>query len=821
MIALRRAFRSLAATPLVTGVAVLSLALGIGANTAIFSIVDALILKSLPVAHAERLTVLTMGEARRSWTNPLWESLRSRAQMFDGAFAAGSVRFNASESGEIDPVDGAFVSGAYFDVLGVQPQRGRFFAPEDDRRGGGPDGPVVVISHRLWQQRFGAAEDIIGRTFPLSRTNYTIIGVAPRGFTGHEVGRAMDTFVPIGTEPLMRGSESTLDRRSTWWMVVFVRLKPDQTAEAATNILRGIQPQLREETVPTDWRPEDQKEYLADPLRLVPASAGVSSLRNRYERPLLALTAVVGLTLLIACGNIANLMLARASARRHEFAVRTALGASRWRIASGLLAENLLLSFAGAALGLLFALWGSRFIVAQIGATSSTVALDLGLDYRMLLFTAAVASLTTLLFGIGPSVLAAHTPPMDALKDSSRHSTSKRQRVVANTLVLAQVSLSLLLVVGAGLFVRTFVALADVHLGFAPRGALVVSLGAQRTGIAPTGYGALYEQARRAALTVPGVTDAALSVVTPVSGATWNNSFIFPKKPDLAERERIVDLNFITPGWFTTMGTRLLAGRDLDARDRVGTPRVALVNQAFVRKFFEGADPIGEIVRTTPFPDRPSEDIEIIGVVEDAVYRSPREPFGPTMYRAMLQDSTVSSGVAMTLRTNAEDPAPLQPQLTKALAAVHPNLTVSYRPLQAFIDAALAQERLIALLSGFFGVLSLLLAALGLYGITAYSVVRRRGEIGIRLALGSTPAAVVRSVMTRTGLIVASGIVVGGLASYWVSRYVSSLLFGLAPTDPATIAGAMLVLAAVSAVAGWIPARRAALVDPAEALREG
>lgn len=820
MLALRSAIRSLRATPLVTGVALLSLALGIGANTAIFSIIDALILRSLPVAHAERLTVVRSGETRRSWTNPIWEQLRERQELFDGAFAAGHSRFNAATSGEVDPVDGAFVSARYFEVLGVQPRLGRFFSLDDDRRGGGPDGPVVVISHRLWQERFGGAADVVGRTFELSRVSYTIIGVAPPSFLGHDVGRAIDAFVPLGTEPLVRGPDSSLDRRSTWWLALFVRLRPDQTPEGASAILATVQPQIREATLPENFRPEHLANYLTDPLILDRASAGVSGLRARYQRPLIALAAVVGLTLLIACGNIANLMLARASARRHEFAVRTALGASKWRVASQLLTETLVLSAAGAVGGVLLALWASRLIVSQISTTASRVTLDLGLDFRMLGFTAGVAILTTLLFGVGPGLVAARTPPMQALKDQGRGTASRRQRNVAGALVLAQVSLSLLLIVGAGLFVRTFVSLADVQLGFEPSGAMVVTLGAQRTGIDAEGRGQLYENVRTAALAVPGVTNAALSVITPVSGSTWNGDLEFPHKPGLSEEERIVDFNYVTPGWFATYGTRILRGRDFDSRDRVGSPTVALVNEAFVRKYFDGADPIGRSVKTVSYPNEPGRSIEIIGVVEDAVYRNPREPLTPTLYRSAEQDASMSSSIYLTVRTAASEPATLQPALTSAIAGVHPDLSVSYRPLADFVDAALAQERLIAMLSGFFGALSLLLAAIGLYGLTAYAVVRRRAEIGIRLALGASPGAVVRAILSRTAMLVLTGLALGALASWWVSRFVSALLFGLDPTDPITLAGAMLLLAAVSALAGWIPARHAARIDPAEALRE-
>jgi len=820
MLGLRNAFRSLRSTPLVTAVALLSLALGVGANTAIFSIVDALLLRSLPVEHAERLTVMRSGENRRSWTNPLWEQVRDRPELFDGALAAGSARFDAASGGEVDPIDGAFVSGRYFEVLGVQPRLGRFFATDDDRRGGGPDGPVVVISHRLWQQRFAGAPDVVGRVLALSNVNYTVIGVTPASFLGHNVGRTVDAFVPLGTEPLVRGRDSALDRRSTWWLAILVRLKPGQTPEAATALLRGAQPGIREATIPENWRPQDIPRYLAEPLELERASSGVSYLRTTYRRPLLALGAVVALTLLIACGNIANLMLARASARRHEFAVRTALGASRLRIAAQLLLENLLLSLAGAALGLLLAVWASRLILRQISTADTPVSLTIGLDPRMLAFTLLVAVLTTLLFGAGPAVLAARTPPMQALKDTGRGSGSVRQRAAQDSLVVAQVALSLLLVVGAGLFVRTFIGLSRVDLGFRAEHALVLDIDAQRAGLAPGARGQLFESVRTAALTVPGVSHAALSVITPVSGSTWNGDLVFPEQPDLAEDDRIVDFNYVTPGWFATYHTRILRGRDLSAQDRVGTPAVALVNESFAAKYYDGGDPIGRVVRTPDYPGRPGRSIEIIGLVADAVYRTPREPFGPTMYWALQQDSTVGASISLTVRAEREDAAALQRELTAAIGGVSRDLSVSYRPLEDFVHAALAQERLIAMLSGFFGALALLLAAIGLYGITAYSVVRRRAEIGIRLALGATPAVVVRGILSRTGLLVLTGLTIGALGSWWVSRFVSSLLFGLAPSDPATLAGAMLLLAAVSVLAGWFPARRAALVDPAEALRE-
>lgn len=819
---LKSAYRSLRATPLVSLVAILSLALGIGANTAIFSIVDALILRSLPVAYAERLVVVREGKQRGSWTNPIWESIRSRPQLFDGAFAAGRMRFNAASGGKVDPVDGLFASGDYFNVLGVSPAIGRMFSVADDVRGGGKDGPVAVISYPFWQMRYGAQADVIGKTLTLDRVNYTIIGVAPKSFFGHDVGRSVDVIVPLGTEPLVRGAESALDQRSYWWMNIFARLKPGQTAEQATAALRLVQPAIRLETIPPHYRPQDAERYLSGPLSMIPASGGTSGLRTQYERPLFALTAVVAFTLLIACGNIANLMLARTTARRHEFAVRTALGASRWRLARQLFGENLLLSGVGAALGVLFALWGSRLIVAQIATTTNRVFLDVGIDWRMLGFTSLIAVVTTLLFGIAPTLLASRVPPMEAMKEQGRGNSAGRRMGLAGTLVLAQVSLSLLLLVAAGLFMRTFVSLAQVELGFVPERALVVTVGSQRTGLDSAARMSLYERVRDAVVAVPGVSDAAFSAITPSTGMVWNNNFEFPGRPELPEEQRIINLNYITPGWFKTMGTRIVAGRDFDARDRIGGTRVGLVNRKFAEKYFDGENPIGKIVKQPATSREPAQNIEIIGEVADAVYTELREPLSPTMYQPMAQlDEGPPSGAYLTVRSPNAQSATLAQSITSAVTGVNSDLTVSFRTLDDVVDAALSQERLIAMLSGFFGVLALLLAALGLYGVTSYSVIRRRAELGIRMALGATPGRVVRLVLTRVGALVLGGIALGALASWYASRFVSTLLFGLTPTDPITIASAVLLLALVGAISGWLPARRAAGIDPMEVLREG
>ncbi len=428
---LRDAFRALRATPLVTIVAILSLALGIGANTAMFSIVDALVLRSLPVRNADGLVLLSAPQEHGcgcSWSNPVWESIRRRASLFDGAFAYYGERFSLAQSGEIDPVDGLWASGRIFDVLGVDPVAGRLFTEADDRRGGGPSGAVAVISYGLWQRKFGGAPDAVGRTITLNQTPYTIVGVTPRSFFGPEVGRQFEVAVPLGTEPLMKLKLSNLDIRTNWWLHVVARLASGQSAAQATAVLRAVQPRIADETRPTNQRPQDAATHLKTPFVLERAASGTSDLRSTYEQPLFALMAVVGLTLLIACGNIAIILLARAAARRHELSVRTALGASSWRLARQLFTESLLLSAIGAALGVVFAFYGSRVVVAQISSGATRVFLETAIDMRMLAFTAAVATATALLFGVVPRCV----PRASRRSKRSRSKVGARRRVAAS-----------------------------------------------------------------------------------------------------------------------------------------------------------------------------------------------------------------------------------------------------------------------------------------------------------------------------------------------------------------------------------------------------
>jgi putative ABC transport system permease protein len=820
---LRDAFRSLKSTPVVSLVAVLSLALGIGANSAIFSILDSLILRALPVRAPEQLASLgdTRPAGRTSWTNPIWEQIRDQQARFGGAFAWQSTRFNLARGGQTEMVDGLWASGGIFDTLGVSAMLGRTFTAADDARGGGPDGPVAVISYSFWQRRFDGAADVVGRTLVVDRVPFTIVGVTPPQFFGVDVGRRFDVVIPIGAEPLIRGKESYLDRRSTWWLRVMIRLKDGQTLSAGDAVLRGLLPQVREATVPQEWRPDAQARYLAEGLALRPAANGGSPLRRIYGRPLTTIMVVVALVLLIACANIANLLLARATARRQELSIRVALGASRWRIARQLLAESLMLSTAGALLGLGLAQWGSRLLVRQLSTSNNAVFLSLALDWRVLGFTAAVATATALLFGMAPALRGTRVQPNDALKAQGRGVVGDGRFGLGSALVVLQVALSLVLVVAAGLFMRTFSSLASLPLGFDSGPVLVANLNAQALQLELEARPALFRRALDAAVATPGVASAAISAVTPVSNNTWNNTIELPDGPNLPGNERLTYLNLVSENYFRTLGTPLLAGRDFTSQDTNGAPMVAIVNEAFAKKFAYGKNPIGVRIRQPGYGARPSVDRVIVGYVKDAVYESLRETPPPTMYMPLEQQSETPSEMSVSVRAAAGSASLLARPLAASLTRVHSDVAITLRPLSDYVGASLVQERLVAGLGGFFGGLALLLAGLGLYGVTSYAVSRRRTEIGIRMALGAQPGGVVAMVLHRVAILVGVGTVVGVAAALWASKFVATLLYGLQPRDPATMIAAVLVLATIGAAAGWLPARRASRIDPAKVLRDG
>lgn len=820
---LRFAFRTLRATPVVTVVAILSLALGIGGNTAIFSIVDSLVLRSLPVKEPQQLATMTGGLGPTStWTYPIWTEIQRRSDTFAGAVAWSNPRFNLGQGGEMQPANGLYVSGTFFTMLGVPAFIGRTFTAADDVRGAGADGPVAIVSYAFWQQRFGGAASAIGSTLLVDRVPFTVVGVTPPSFHGPEVGRAFDVAVPIGADLLIRGKDSTLDNRTNYSLNILIRRKPGQSLDDATAALRAMRPQVLAATIPAGIPEKFQQEFLNRPFSLQPAAGGPSGLRTRYARPLLTILVVVGLVLLIACANIANLQLARTAARHHELSVRVALGASRWRVARQLLAESVLLAATGALAGTLLASWASRALVGLLSSAVNTVFLDLSLDWRVLGFTMAVTATTTILFGSIAALRGSAAAPSEALTPQSRVASGGRWWTVTSALVVAQVALSLVLVVAAGLFIRTFAGLATQPRGFDSDRVAIVNVNASRAHIDAASRIPFYYQLVGAVAAVPGVASVGGSVISPVSGSGLNNFVDVPGAPEMSENDRSSLANFVTPGWFATYGTPIHAGRDVTEHDSKTSPPVTLINEAFARKFFPGRSPIGGTVtlRTGRVGEAPAPKT-VVGIVADAAYRTLREPAPPTMYVPLAQWALPfpMTGISIGVRSASSSPLLLSRAIAAALTRVDGDLAFNFRLFEEQVNASLAQERIVALLSGVFGGLALLLAGLGLYGVTSYAVSRRRTEIGIRLALGAVPGTVVRLVLSRVSALVGAGVVVGALISMWASTFAATLLYGLEPRDPATFAGAAVVLGSVGAVAGWLPARRAARIDPAEVLR--
>jgi putative ABC transport system permease protein len=827
---LRLAFRALRATPIVTLVTVASLALGIGANTAIFALIDGLLLRSLPVKDPSGLVLLTDTAPShvRVWSYPVWTEIQHRPELFERSAAWSFTQFNLASRGEAALVDGIWASGSLFDTLGVQPLLGRTLSEADDRAGGGSDGPVIMISYGFWQRRFGGAPDVLGRSLTVDDVPFTIVGVTPPAFSGPEVGRTFDIIAPIATEPLVRGRDSFLDSSGTMFLTITARLKSGQSIDAATAGLRAAQPQIRNATLMEIGRVGSKasiERYLTAPFVLAPGATGYSGardLRGTYGRPLLTMMVVVALLLLIACVNVANLLVARAAARRHELGVRLALGASRGRLIRQLFTESGVLYVGGAAAGLALGAWGSRILVSQLSTPAFRLFFDLSVSGRVLAFTIAITALVTILFGTMPAFRASSAASMDILKTQGRSMAAGGRNARAGWLVGAQIALSLVLVDAAGLFIRTFVSLTMRPLGFEPSHVLIATVDAHRVPGDASQRLQLYERARDSVRALPDVTNATLSLTTPVGPGQFT---------PLVEISGVTDTrgpvwsNLISPGWFETFGTPIVAGRDLTDRDRAGAPRVTVVNEAFARKFFAGTSPLGRTLTLYPHTRMAIGPIEIVGVAGDAIYSSLRAAAPPTFYIPLAQfDHLTAMGIRsinLSIRSKAAAPSVLATVVATTMSDVNPHFALTLRPLTDQINGSLVQERLLALLSGCFGVLALLLAALGLYGVMADAVASRRTEIGIRMALGAPAARVVRLVVGRLSFTVVCGVVVGLGASIWASRFVGALVYGLEPADPATLAGSIVLLISVASLAAWLPTRRAVHIDPASVLREG
>jgi len=815
---LRYAVRTLSKTPVLTAVVILSLALGIGANTAIFSLTHALLLRSLPVADPQRLYSVLVGR-NDSLTNPIWEDLRDHQDAFTSAFAWASQSFDSSQGGETRPVPGAMASGAVFRTLGLEPSLGRLFTEDDDKVGGGSAGPVAVLGYDYWTRAYGADPGVLGRTLRLNGKPFQIVGVAPEGFHGVIVGQTADVIIPLGTEAWLQGKESILQYRSYWWLNVMGRLKPEYTEKQAAERLQALARGVMERTAPPEFKPEDARGYLNSKLIIENAARGASDARNEMRTPMLVLTVVVGLVLLIACANVANLLLARAASRRREIAVRIAMGASRARVIRQVLTESLVLACAGGALGIALAPTAARLLLRGAATARDEVFLDLHPDLTVLAFTAAVAVLCGLLFGAAPAWRASHVAPQTGLYEGSGAAGDRRGRL-RSALVAVQVALSLVLLTASGLFFSSLRNLVRVDLGFEPQGVLLVNVDQQLSGVPleqrPAFGRQLLDQLRQA----PGILSASASHVTPLAGMTWSN-YSKVDSPQGAAKRVYSFFNAVSPGYFQTLQTPLLAGRDISGSDTPSSTPVAVVNEEFAKQAFDGANPVGRrLVRDVYARGVPpkAQTVEIVGLVRNAKYRSLREPAPPTIYLALDQHTGGPPSLRLQLRARS-NPESLPSVVRAATAAVNPRTSYTLRYFSRQVRDASMTERFIATLCTTFGALAVLLAAIGLYGVLAYSVTQRRGEIGIRIALGATPGHIRRWVLRQSTLTVIAGALAGVVLAFWSARFAGKILYGVKPDDFRIYAAGLGVLLAIAALASYLPARRATRLDPVRALR--
>jgi predicted permease len=821
----RYGLRQLQRNPGFTAVAIVTLALGIGANAAIFQLMNSVRLRMLPVMNPQELAEvkLTTQHGRLgsffNWhpmfTNATWEQIRDQQQAFSGVFAWAPETFNLAPRGEARLVPGIWVSGDFFNVLGVQPLLGRVFTTSDDQRGCGSSG--AVVSYSFWQRELGGEASAIGKRLTIDYHPVEVIGVTPPGFSGLEVGRSFDVALPICSQPVLGGEDNYLDVRYDWWLTVMGRLKPGWSVEKATAQLSSISPRIFDATLPPGYDAEYTKKYLAFKLAAYPAGTGISRLRQDYSDPLWLLLGIAGLVLLIACANLANLMLARARAREREIAVRLALGASRARLIRQLFSESLLLGVVGASLGLFLAGTLAKFLVSFLSTQGNQVFVDLSLDRRVFGFTAAVAVLTCLLFGLAPAFRATGIAPGAAMKAGGRGLTASRERFgLHRSMVISQVALSLVLLVGALLFTRSLRNLLTLDLGFQRSGILITSLDLTKLDLPVTRRQAFKRGLLERLRSTPGVDSAAEAAIVPTSGSSTNR-MVWMDDSDSGQAKSSW-FNWVSGDFFKTMRTPLLAGRDFDSRDTPTSLKVAIVNEAFARQLANGTNPVGKSFWQRGALRDPQIAYEIVGLVKDTKYQDIREPFAPVVYVPTSQDANPDQTPQILIRSSVPL-ADLTSRVKQTLAGVSPEISVNFQALQTMIRDGLVGERLMATLSGFFGFLAVILATIGLYGVMSYMVIRRTNEIGIRMALGGDCGSILRMILREAGMLLGIGLAGGLVLALTTGRIARAMLFGLQPYDPLTLGIAVALLAGAALAAACLPARRAARVDPMVALR--
>jgi predicted permease len=839
---LRYGLRMLVKNPGFTAVVVLSLALGIGANTAIFSLIDAVMLTTLPVRDPGRLVLLNRtgrtdshmmiatsdngSDNESPFSYPTFEDFRARSQAFSSLFGFVSLgKANINIDGQANLAQGELITGDYFSGLGVAPILGRAITHGDEK----PSAPrAAVISYGYWSRQFGHSPAAVGKSITVNGVPFTIVGVTPPEFFGVQPGRAVDVWVPLVEEAklLPYGMSSTpgdrplFTSRDWWWLIIMGRLKPGVTEQQATPQLEVLFQQSITAGLKTPLKPGFNLH-----IRLEPAAKGLALLRQEFSKPLWILMIVVGVVLLIACANVATLLVARSTARQKEIAVRLSLGAPRARLVRQLLTESVLLGGLGGALGLLFAYWGSHALMLLMSSGGEPLSMNVQPDARVLAFTAAVSVLTGILFGLAPALRSTRVDLTPVLKASggSIGGASRRTRLgLGKSLVVAQVSLSLPVLMGAGLFVRTLGNLEKVNLGFNQDHLLLFGIDPAKNGYKGERLNDFCGQLLARLQALPGVSSATISEVTLASGVQDHVGIsIEGHKPKPGENMG-VDWNNVGPSFFETMGIRLLLGRGVEWRDSTTSPKVAVVNEAVARLFLEGRNPIGHRISPNNVfwkVGRGSQDYEVVGMVQDAMYASLRNAPRPTVYVPFDQTPWLPWETHFEVRT-VGDPLALVPSVRRVVRDLDPNLPLADVKTQTEqIAETLVQERLFARLSSFFGGLAVLLACVGLYGLMAYAVTRRTGEMGIRMALGAQRRDILRMIMRETLVIVVLGVAIGIPAALAATRFVRSMLYGLKTTDPLTTAVSALVMMFVALLAGYLPARRATKVDPMVALR--
>lgn len=801
---LRFALRTFAKQPGFVVVVVLTLALGIGANTAIFSLIDALMLRWLPVHNPDELVQVVMAAPGSNppfdtFSYPIARGLAEQTEIFAGVAGFSSFPFDVGNGDSLSRVSGAVVTGGYYETFGLTAVVGRLLGKEDDEPGAPP---VAVISYGFWEREFAHNPGAIGQTLPVNGVPVTLIGVSPAGFVGANVGAVADITIPAAALPQIHPPSAGLLGAGNFWMRILARPSSGVSVQQAGGRLAAIWPQMAERVIASHWPASQKKEFAESVFQLVPGGTGYSILRSMYAKPLKVLMGMVALVLFIACANVANLLLVRGSARQREMAVRLAIGAGRGRIVRQLLTESILLSLIGAACGIALSWLSSRFLLGILSTGSFQVLFDLTPNLHVLGFTAAVAIAIAILFGLAPAFYATSTGPSMALKQDSR--SSSRSRLMP-FLVTLQVALTLVLVIGASLLVRTLQNLQNLDPGFSREGVLLVDLEGRRTGVPIE----LLDEVRR----IPGIVSASLSTHTPLSGAFWSEPAV-PLGQPLPARDSAL---FVAagPGFFETMQTPVLAGRSFTDRDSRSAPAVAVINEAYAVRYFQNQNPIGQHLSARVRGE--DRILEIVGLVKNVKATDLRRPPRSTVYVSYAQ-LTGNFPTTMEIRVTGSI-GEASAAIKKVVQAKLPNSLVDVRPLSAQVEAVMVQERMMATLASGFGALALALACIGLYGLLAYRVARQTKEIAIRVAIGAQQKRVFIMVLRGAVGLVLAGIGLGLPSAWAATRWIEAMLFQMDPTDAATITGAVLLVISVSLLAAYLPARRAAQVEPMTALR--